>query len=173
MQGDPIENLVEAYLTQSMATASCYCPMGNADGALVDAVRQNHAEGVIFCAPSFCDPALLEQPMLVDQPWSANTFPTPNSSTPRIRDNLPSSANRQALSRIPSDCGARHDQRHLRALGIDRAERAEHGPAKGMIGGHYDALWDVRVQEEASCIHVCSRQFDRTAAILRSASGPS
>ena len=23
------------------------------------------AEGVLFCAPSFCDPALLDQPMLV------------------------------------------------------------------------------------------------------------
>jgi benzoyl-CoA reductase subunit C len=32
---------------------------------LVDSVRRNRAEGVIFCAPSFCDPALLEQPMLI------------------------------------------------------------------------------------------------------------
>ena len=31
----------------------------------MDSVRRNRAEGVIFCAPSFCDPALLEQPMLV------------------------------------------------------------------------------------------------------------
>jgi benzoyl-CoA reductase subunit C len=28
-------------------------------------VRRNNAEGVVFCAPSFCDPALLEQPMLI------------------------------------------------------------------------------------------------------------
>ena len=32
----------------------------------MESVRRNGAEGVIFCAPSFCDPALLEQPMLVD-----------------------------------------------------------------------------------------------------------
>ena len=32
----------------------------------MDSVRTNTAEGVIFCAPSFCDPALLEQPMLVE-----------------------------------------------------------------------------------------------------------
>jgi benzoyl-CoA reductase subunit C len=32
---------------------------------LVDSVQRNRAEGVVFCAPSFCDPALLEQPMLV------------------------------------------------------------------------------------------------------------
>ena len=31
---------------------------------LVEAVRRNRAEGVIFCAASFCDPALLDQPML-------------------------------------------------------------------------------------------------------------
>jgi len=64
-EGDPIENLAEAYLTQSAATASCYSPDGQRGRWLVDAVRQNHADGVIFCAPSFCDPALLEQPMLV------------------------------------------------------------------------------------------------------------
>ena len=43
------------------------CPRASTDGALVESVRRNHAEGVIFCAPSFCDPALLEQPMLVTQ----------------------------------------------------------------------------------------------------------
>jgi benzoyl-CoA reductase subunit C len=63
--GDAIENLAQAYLTQSVATASCYAPDGQRGRWLVDAVRQNHADGVIFCAPSFCDPALLEQPMLV------------------------------------------------------------------------------------------------------------
>jgi len=64
-QGDAIENLAHAYLMQSVATASCYALDGQRGRWLVDAVRQNHADGVIFCAPSFCDPALLEQPMLV------------------------------------------------------------------------------------------------------------
>ena len=64
-QAEAIENLAQAYLTQSVATASCYAPDGHRGQWLVDAVRQNHADGVIFCAPSFCDPALLEQPMLV------------------------------------------------------------------------------------------------------------
>jgi benzoyl-CoA reductase subunit C len=64
-EGDAIENLAQAYLTQSVATASCYAPDGQRGRWLVDAVRQNRADGVIFCAPSFCDPALLEQPMLV------------------------------------------------------------------------------------------------------------
>ena len=64
-EGDPIESLAQAYLTQSASTASCYAPDGQRGRWLVDAVRQNRADGVIFCAPSFCDPALLEQPMLV------------------------------------------------------------------------------------------------------------
>jgi len=64
-QGDPLGNLVAAYLEQSTATASVYQPEGHRGSWLLDSVRDNTAEGVIFCAPSFCDPALLEQPMLV------------------------------------------------------------------------------------------------------------
>jgi benzoyl-CoA reductase subunit C len=63
--GDPLQALVEAFLTRSVETAARYLPEGKHGGALVDSVRRNRAEGVIFCAPSFCDPALLEQPMLV------------------------------------------------------------------------------------------------------------
>ena len=64
-EGDPLQNLTDAFLTNSAVTASRYLPDGQRGSALVDSVRRNHAEGVIFCAPSFCDPALLEQPMLV------------------------------------------------------------------------------------------------------------
>jgi len=63
--GDPLENLVQAFLEQSVSTASRYEPQGRRGRWLVDSVRHHQAEGVIFCAPSFCDPALLEQPMLV------------------------------------------------------------------------------------------------------------
>ncbi len=64
-EGDPLQNLVDAYLHQSAVTASRYLPEGRRGAVLVESVRRNRAEGVIFCAPSFCDPALLEQPMLV------------------------------------------------------------------------------------------------------------
>ena len=64
---DPLQSLVAAFLTQSAETAARYLPDGKHGGALVESVRRNHAEGVIFCAPSFCDPALLEQPMLVSR----------------------------------------------------------------------------------------------------------
>ena len=63
--GNPIENLAHAYLAHSVSTASCYAPDGERGQWLVASVRRNRADGVIFCAPSFCDPALLEQPMLV------------------------------------------------------------------------------------------------------------
>ena len=63
--GDPLENLVQSFLTHSISTASRYEPSGDRGRWLLESVRSSQAEGVIFCAPSFCDPALLEQPMLV------------------------------------------------------------------------------------------------------------
>ena len=62
---DPMGALVDGYLTASVMTASRYAPEGNRAQWLVDSCERNRAEGVIFCAASFCDPALLEQPMLV------------------------------------------------------------------------------------------------------------
>ena len=72
LEGDPLQALVEAFLNQSAETAARYLPEGEHGGALVESVRRNQAEGVIFCAPSFCDPALLEQPMLIAALDSAN-----------------------------------------------------------------------------------------------------
>jgi benzoyl-CoA reductase subunit C len=63
--GDPLGNLVAAFLHHSAPTASRYMPEGQRGRWLVESVRRNTAEGVVFCAPSFCDPALLEQPMLI------------------------------------------------------------------------------------------------------------
>ena len=63
--GDPLEALSMAFLNDSTATASRYEPEGGKGDALLLSTRENHAEGVIFCAPSFCDPALLDQPMLI------------------------------------------------------------------------------------------------------------
>jgi benzoyl-CoA reductase subunit C len=63
--GDPLQNLVDSYLFASASTASRYSPDGQRAKWLLDSFRRNSAEGVVFCAPSFCDPALLEQPMLV------------------------------------------------------------------------------------------------------------
>jgi len=65
--GDPIAALSSAFLHHSAATSAKYEPCREDKGkALLESVRRNKAEGVIFAAPSFCDPALLERPMLQD-----------------------------------------------------------------------------------------------------------
>ena len=64
-EGDPLQNLALAFLHQSESTAAKYEPNLKEKGQhLVRAVRRSGAEGVIFACPSFCDPALLERPML-------------------------------------------------------------------------------------------------------------
>jgi benzoyl-CoA reductase subunit C len=64
-EGNPLQNLALAFLHQSESTAAKYEPNLQEKGQhLVRAVRRAGAEGVIFACPSFCDPALLERPML-------------------------------------------------------------------------------------------------------------
>jgi len=41
-----------------------YSPKTGRGQALLERVKASRAEGVIFAAPSFCTPALLDQPML-------------------------------------------------------------------------------------------------------------
>jgi benzoyl-CoA reductase subunit C len=65
VEGDPLQNLSLAFLHHSESTAAKYEPNQKEKGQhLVRAVKRSGAEGVIFAAPSFCDPALLERPML-------------------------------------------------------------------------------------------------------------
>jgi benzoyl-CoA reductase subunit C len=63
-QGDPVLALSNAYLQKGVATASRYIGDDHKGTALIARVREADAEGVIFAAASFCDPALLDQPML-------------------------------------------------------------------------------------------------------------
>jgi benzoyl-CoA reductase subunit C len=64
-EGDPIHNLAQAFLHRSMDTAAKYEPNPAEKGRyLIEAVRRTGAEGVIFASPSFCDPALLDRPIL-------------------------------------------------------------------------------------------------------------
>ncbi|MBV1864957.1 MAG: benzoyl-CoA reductase subunit C [Rhodobacteraceae bacterium] len=65
LEGDPIYNLSQAFLHHSMSTAAKYEPNEEEKGQfLVRAVKETGAEGVIFASTSFCDPALLDRPML-------------------------------------------------------------------------------------------------------------
>jgi benzoyl-CoA reductase subunit C len=64
-EGDALGNLASAFLHHSENTASKYVPDEKEKGQhLVRAVKDRGAEGVIFASPSFCDPALLDRPML-------------------------------------------------------------------------------------------------------------
>lgn len=59
---DPIQELVNAFLEKSIFSSAVY-DVGNPKGKrLVNLVRQRNADGVIFSAASFCDPALLDRP---------------------------------------------------------------------------------------------------------------
>jgi benzoyl-CoA reductase subunit C len=63
--GNPLEELSKAFLHRSASTASKYDEKKADKGQfLLRQVKTRGAEGVIFAAPSFCDPALLERPML-------------------------------------------------------------------------------------------------------------
>jgi len=77
LAGDPIEALSDAFLQHSITTAVKYEPTIDRTIPLRRLVEGARAEGVVFAAPSFCDPALLEQPMLTQAldragvPWTA------------------------------------------------------------------------------------------------------
>ena len=64
---NPLEELSKAFLHRSATTAAKYDAKREDKGVyLLHQVKSGRAEGVIFAAPSFCDPALLERPMLQD-----------------------------------------------------------------------------------------------------------
>jgi benzoyl-CoA reductase subunit C len=60
---DPLRRLACAFLDRSIPCPSVFQEHGRKGDAVVEAARRARAEGVVFAAPSFCDPALLEQPM--------------------------------------------------------------------------------------------------------------
>jgi len=77
---DPMGSIVDAYFNDTVCTATRYDADGGNGRFLVERVRERDAEGVIFAAPSFCDPALLDRPMgqsalnQADIPYTAFTY---------------------------------------------------------------------------------------------------
>jgi benzoyl-CoA reductase subunit C len=65
LRGDPVEALARAFVETSVPSSVIYEGDPTAKRRLMkeraDAAR---ADGIIFAAPSFCDPALLDRPML-------------------------------------------------------------------------------------------------------------
>lgn len=66
VNGNPLNAIIKAYLGNTVSTASRYEYGPKKGRFLIEQVKNRHAEGVVFAAPSFCDPALLERPMLQD-----------------------------------------------------------------------------------------------------------
>ncbi len=61
---DPIEALSNSYLTMSTFSSSVYDVDNPKEERLLQVVKNRKADGVVFAAPSFCDPALLDLPVL-------------------------------------------------------------------------------------------------------------
>lgn len=61
--GNAFANLAAAFLGDSMDAPFKYQPVAKGE-QLKRSFLENQAEGVLFCAPSFCDPALLDRPMI-------------------------------------------------------------------------------------------------------------
>ena len=65
LAGDPFENLARAFVTGSLKTSALFEPDPEAKSRLVaERVAAARADGVLFASASFCDPALLDRPML-------------------------------------------------------------------------------------------------------------
>ena len=61
---NPLEALADAYIHQSTFT-SCFYDVENPRGKrLVKLAKERNADGIIFSAASFCDPALLDRPQM-------------------------------------------------------------------------------------------------------------
>jgi benzoyl-CoA reductase subunit C len=91
-EGDPLDNLVGAFLEDSIESPTRYIDRGKKGEELVARIRASRAEGVLLGAPSFCDPALLDQPMVTDAldaadiPWTAFKYAENNGQFQVIRE---------------------------------------------------------------------------------------
>jgi benzoyl-CoA reductase subunit C len=90
--GDPLDALVRAFLRDAVASPTRYIAGARKGEELQKRCTESGAEGVLFCAPSFCDPALLDQPMLVQAieeariPWTAFKYAENSAQFQVIRE---------------------------------------------------------------------------------------
>lgn len=63
---DPLAAIANAYINQSQYSSSIYDVGNPKELRLAKIVEQRGADGVVFAAPSFCDPALLDAPIFQD-----------------------------------------------------------------------------------------------------------
>jgi len=65
LEGDPLKNLALSFVTNAMATSILYeCDPAAKRKLMQERVAAARADGILYAAASFCDPALLDRPML-------------------------------------------------------------------------------------------------------------
>jgi benzoyl-CoA reductase subunit C len=112
VDGDPLDNLVTAFLESSMASPTRYIDQAEKGKDLVERVQASGAEGVLFCAPSFCDPALLDQPMVTPAveragiPWTAFKYSENSGQFQVIREQAGTFADSIKLWGTPAETTA-------------------------------------------------------------------
>jgi benzoyl-CoA reductase subunit C len=90
--GDPLAALVQAFLGDAIESPTRWIGARVKGQELIERLRRSRAEGVLFCAPSFCDPALLDQPMAVTAveragiPWTAFKYAENSAQFQVIRE---------------------------------------------------------------------------------------
>ncbi len=65
--GDPLGAIAQAYLDRSVPSSVVYDVGRPKEKRLIELIRRRNADGAVFAAPSFCDPALLDQPLFFHQ----------------------------------------------------------------------------------------------------------
>ena len=107
LDGDPLQNCVVAFLENSIASPTRYIGPEEKGRDLVQRVRDSGAEGVLFCGASFCDPALLDQPMAVAAveaagiPWTAFKYSENTGQFQVIREQAGTFADSIRLWHVP------------------------------------------------------------------------
>ncbi|NOX86763.1 MAG: benzoyl-CoA reductase subunit C, partial [Chlorobi bacterium] len=61
---DPMGAVVDAYLNKSTFSSTVYDVDNPKEVRMTQLFKESKADGIIFAAPSFCDPALLDHPIL-------------------------------------------------------------------------------------------------------------
>ncbi|HLB00222.1 MAG TPA: 2-hydroxyacyl-CoA dehydratase [Bacteroidota bacterium] len=65
--GDPLSALAEAYINRSRYSSVRHYGNTSRKGEFLKKIRESHVDGVIFAAPKFCEPALLDYVLFKDE----------------------------------------------------------------------------------------------------------
>ena len=64
LNGDPLMSLAESYINRSLYSSVRHYGNKPRKEAFLKKIRDGNVDGVLFCAPKFCEPALLDYVVL-------------------------------------------------------------------------------------------------------------